>query len=120
MTQAVQSTSKYHLRPSRMKKEDKPTVGHKLHHDVGAAGVRPDKRQTAGSGPDAESWLNQRVHSVARQISGVPAGAAAAVRMFINIKIKTQDPLNININLMNMTEMIDGTTLYQLVTPLEE
>lgn len=57
----------------------KPTTGHELHHDVSAAGVRPDKRQAAGSGPHAESWLNQRVHNVARQISGVPANAAKAV-----------------------------------------
>lgn len=31
-----------------------PTAGHKLHHDVSAAAVRPDERQTAGSGPNTE------------------------------------------------------------------
>lgn len=69
----------HELSLSRAKQKDKPTIGHKLHHDVRAAGVRPDKRQTACSGPNAESWLNERVHNVERQISGVPANAAKAV-----------------------------------------
>lgn len=56
----------------------KPTIARKLHHDVSIASVWPDKRQTAGSGPDAESWLYQRVHSAARQISGVSANATRA------------------------------------------
>lgn len=79
MTRVVESISKYFLSLSCVKPKDKPTIGHKLHHDVSTACVGPDKRQTACSGPNIESWLNQRVHSGARQISGVPANAATAM-----------------------------------------
>lgn len=46
--------------------KDKPTIGHKLHHDVGVGSLCPDKCQAAGSGPNTKSWLDQWVHCVAR------------------------------------------------------
>lgn len=58
--------------------KDKPTISHEFHHYVSVAGLWSNKSQTADSGPNVESWLNQRVHSVTRQISGVPANAAKA------------------------------------------
>lgn len=58
-----------------LKAQTKPTLGDKLHRDVGGAGVRADKCQTAGSGPDAESGLEQGVDGAARHVFGVPANA---------------------------------------------
>lgn len=55
MTEVVESISKYFLSLSCVKQKDKPTIGHKLHHDVSTACVGPDKRQTACSGPNIES-----------------------------------------------------------------
>lgn len=75
-----QFTFKYCPCPAETK--DGPTTGHKLHHNVSTAGVWPDKCQAADSGPDTESWVDERVHSVARQISGVPPNAAKTENKF--------------------------------------
>lgn len=62
----------------------KPTIGHEFHHDVSISRVWLDETQTAGSGPNTERWLNQRVHGAARKISGVSTNAATGAMQLMN------------------------------------